>query len=134
MKVKGKHYRTVWMEGSSVFFIEQNLLPFEFKIYEAKSYKDTCFAIKKMIVRGAGAIGASAGFAMAQAFLEDLKNVEEAKKEIEATRPTAQNLFYAVNRVFDAAQKSANPQKEAVLEAKNAINSIKKVLSRRACR
>ncbi|OGC07566.1 S-methyl-5-thioribose-1-phosphate isomerase [candidate division WOR-1 bacterium RIFOXYD2_FULL_36_8] len=131
MKVKGKHYRTVWMEGSSVFFIEQNLLPFEFKIYEAKSYKDTCFAIKKMIVRGAGAIGASAGFAMAQAFLEDLKNVEEAKKEIEATRPTAQNLFYAVNRVFDAAQKSANPQKEAVLEAKKIAdedaNNCKKI-------
>ena len=108
MKVKGKDYRTVWMQGKDVFLIEQNLLPFEFSIYKAETYKDTCHAIKTMIVRGAGAIGAAAGFAMAQAALEatdsnflDLLIV--AKTEIENTRPTAQNLFYAVERVFKAA-------------------------------
>ena len=70
MNVKGKNYRTIWMKDQSVFMIEQNLLPFEFEIFEAKSYKDTCFGISTMIVRGAGAIGAAAAFAMAQAFLE----------------------------------------------------------------
>ncbi len=119
MKVNGKEYRTVWMEGSSVFMIEQNLLPFEFKIIECRSYKETCFAIKTMIVRGAGAIGAAAGFAMAQAFIEALKNKNEefllhAKHAIESTRPTAQNLFYAVNRVFIAGQKGIA---EAIKEA-----------------
>ena len=58
------------MEGSSVFLIDQNLLPFDFKIIELKTHIDTCRAIKTMIVRGAGAIGAAAGFAMAQAVLE----------------------------------------------------------------
>jgi len=96
-----------------VFLIEQNLLPFEFRIYEAKTYLDTCYAIKTMIVRGAGAIGATAGFAMAQAFVEAKKDnfwqyIEKAKKDIEATRPTAQNLFYATNRVFNAAKKTKN--------------------------
>jgi methylthioribose-1-phosphate isomerase len=121
MKVNGKNYRTVWMEGSDVFLIEQNLLPFEFKIYKAKTYNDTCHAIKSMIVRGAGAIGATAGFAMAQAVMEAGKNnfknfISEAKKEIESTRPTAQNLFYAVNKVYNAALIS---KEKAIQEAQH---------------
>ena len=104
------------MDGSSVFMIEQNLLPFEFKIYEARTYKDTCHAIKTMIIRGAGAIGAAAGFAMAQAFLA--KN-PGGRSEIEATRPTAQNLFYAVKRVYDKAINSQYPKREAFEEARS---------------
>lgn len=119
MKVNGKNYRTVWMESKSVFLIEQNLLPFKFEIFESKCYKQTCKAIKEMLVRGAGAIGTAAGFAMAQAFLQAPKNdfwtfVETAKKKIEATRPTAQNLFYAVNLVYDTAKKSVDPVKSAL--------------------
>jgi len=100
------------MEGRSVFMIEQNLLPFEFRIHECRNYHETCNAIKKMIIRGAGAIGAAAGYAMAQAAFEvendrgDLY-LSEAKSEIESTRPTARNLFYAVERVFGAALISA---------------------------
>lgn len=119
MKVNGKNYRTVWMEGSSVFMIEQNLLPFEFSIFESKNYKTTCQAIQTMIVRGAGAIGAAAGYAMAQARLEAPAGDEEsylssARLEIESSRPTARNLFYAVERVFAAAQDSAG---HAIAEA-----------------
>ncbi|MCF8369021.1 MAG: S-methyl-5-thioribose-1-phosphate isomerase [Bacteroidales bacterium] len=109
MKVNGKHYRTVWMKGTSVFMIDQTRLPFEFLIFEAKSYKESCYAIKAMITRGAGAIGATAGFAMVQAYLEshgDEEMLFQAKNEIEATRPTARNLFYAVDRVFNAGKKS----------------------------
>lgn len=108
MKVKGKEYRTVWMKGSSVFMIEQNLLPFEFRIVECRDYRETCQAIRTMVARGAGAIGAAAGFAMAQACLETSAGREDdfliaAKREIESTRPTARNLFYAVERVYAAA-------------------------------
>jgi len=118
VKVQGKHYRTVWMEGKSVFMIEQNLLPFEFKVHEAKTYQETCLAIKTMIVRGAGAIGAAAGFAMAQAFIAKA-DPDKAKKEIEATRPTAQNLFYAVKRVYESADPIAEAQKIADEDALN---------------
>ncbi len=122
MKVNGKHYRTVWMKETSVFLIEQNLLPFDFKIYEAKNYLDTCRAIKTMMVRGSMAIGAAAGFAMAQAFSEvsecDFSQfIEKAKRDIESTRPTAQNLFHAVNYVYNAAKKSKNPGETAKLTA-----------------
>lgn len=108
MLVKNQHFRTVWMQGASVFMIEQNLLPFEFKVFESKNYLETCEAITEMLVRGAGAIGATAGFALAQAVIESpekkyLDYIIQAKSVIEATRPTAQNLFYATNRVYQAA-------------------------------
>ena len=118
MKVNGRDYRTVWLEGSTVYLIEQNLLPFKFQIYAAKTYQETCLAIKTMLVRGAGAIGATAGFTMAQAFLQKADPVK-AKKEIEATRPTAQNLFYAVNRVFHAKDPTAEAQKIADEDVEN---------------
>jgi S-methyl-5-thioribose-1-phosphate isomerase len=105
MKVDGKQYRTVWMENDSVCLIEQNQLPFEFSIFKSTGYRQTCNAITTMIVRGAGAIGATAGYAMAQAFLEggnDPAFLTHARQEIENTRPTAQNLFYAVDRVYTA--------------------------------
>ena len=111
MHINGKHYRTVWMEGSVVYMIDQTLLPFEFGIFEAKNYQGSCHAIKTMITRGAGAIGATAGFAMVQAMLKAPKTgyeefILKAKKEIEATRPTARNLFYAIDRVFEAGKTS----------------------------
>ena len=106
MKVDGREYRTVWMEGSKVFLIDQNLLPFTFRIAELKTCKECCDAISSMTIRGAGAIGALAGFAMALAFHEApsdfLPFVMKARAEIEATRPTARNLFYAVEKVFNA--------------------------------
>lgn len=112
MQVNGKHYRTVWMEGSSVFMIDQTLLPFEFAVYEAGSYQACCTAIKTMITRGAGAIGATAGYAMAQACVLAEKNndpglMDRAKAEIEDTRPTARDLFYAVSRVYKAGKGGA---------------------------
>ena len=104
MKVNGTHYRTIRMEGNSVFMVEQNALPFRFSIYESKNYLETCEAITTMIVRGAGAIGSAGAFAMAQAFMENSTNdsafIEQAKKTIANTRPTAQNLFYAIDRVY----------------------------------
>ncbi|MEN8225811.1 MAG: S-methyl-5-thioribose-1-phosphate isomerase [Bacteroidota bacterium] len=119
MFVNGKEYRTVWMEGDTVFMIDQNLLPFEFSILKARRYKDTCDAIRNMTVRGAGAIGAAAGFAMAQAILQAPSRgrdefVVKARYEIEETRPTARNLFYALEKVFVAGKKSGE---KAVIEA-----------------
>ncbi len=137
MLVNGKHYKTVWMNSgnsfghvaevnnSSVFMIDQNKLPFSFEIVECKTHIDTAAAIKNMTVRGAGAIGAAAGFAMAQAFLEnnDKDFVSDARKAIEATRPTAQNLFYATRRVYN----SSGPVEEAQKIAKEDEEACRKI-------
>jgi methylthioribose-1-phosphate isomerase len=122
MRVHGKDYRTVWMKGGRVYLIEQNRLPFEFRVVASRDYRQTCDAIRTMVVRGAGAIGAAAGFALAQAFLEaPARNpwpfVKRARTDIAKTRPTAQNLFYALQRVFDAAQAAHNPRTAALREA-----------------
>jgi S-methyl-5-thioribose-1-phosphate isomerase len=128
MKVNDKEYRTVWMEGSSVMLIEQNQLPFKFEIIESKNHVETAEAITTMVVRGAGAIGGTAAYAMAQGFLEapDLaagkdefwKYTDKAKKTINSARPTTQNLFHATARIYNAARKSSEPKKTAVEEAK----------------
>ncbi len=109
MIVNGIDYRTIWMEPSgSVNMIHQNELPFRFRIFQSDDYRTTVSAIKEMIVRGAGAIGVAAGFAMAQAFIEkERKNLTDefivhAKADIENSRPTARNLFYATQKVFEA--------------------------------
>ena len=112
------------MEGPSVFLIDQDLLPFEFKVYRSRTCRDTCRSIRTMMVRGAGAIGAAAGFAMAQAVLMAPKKgfvayIKKAKKEIEATRPTARNLFYAVERVFAKSVNSSAPGEDATAEAQS---------------
>ena len=104
MEVAGKHFRTVWMQGNSVMMIDQSLLPYDFQVYECKDYRATAQAIKNMITRGAGSIGATAGYAMAQAFLAD-KDLPKAAEYIKSMRPTAQNLFYAVKKVLKAKDK-----------------------------
>ena len=121
MIINGQEHRTVEMDmqTGTVYMIEQNLLPFEFKKIASKTYKETAEHIRIMTVRGAGAIGGTAAYAMAQAVLEAPENgfmdfVTQAKQFIEATRPTAQNLFEATNRVFAKAKIS---KKAALVEA-----------------
>jgi S-methyl-5-thioribose-1-phosphate isomerase len=123
MKVNQQHYKTVWYNSKTneVNMIDQNLLPFDFKIKTTQHYKETVEAIKIMTVRGAGAIGATAGFAMAQAAClasnDDYVNfLKQAKLTIEQSRPTARNLFYAVDKVFLAALQSPQNALSAALD------------------
>mmetsp|Transcript_3212 Transcript_3212/g.4780 ORF Transcript_3212/g.4780 Transcript_3212/m.4780 type:complete len:96 (-) Transcript_3212:872-1159(-) len=69
MKVNGTSYRTVWLKEEKgntitvpvVKLIEQNKLPFDFCIVSCQNHEETSVAIETMVVRGAGAIGATAG-------------------------------------------------------------------------
>ena len=125
MNVNGTHYRTVWMEGAVVRMIDQRWLPHRFTVVKLTTVAETCTAIRDMWVRGAGAIGATAGYGMAQAALladgDDWREqVAQAAAALCATRPTAQNLFYAVERVAAAIDGSADlgeAQERAVAEA-----------------
>lgn len=107
MLINNKNYRTVWMQDSSVYLINQLLLPYKFEIYESKNYIETANAIKTMIVRGAPAIGATGAFGIAQATLEfkgnNFENFKEyivkAEKILKSGRPTANDLFYAIDLV-----------------------------------
>jgi len=114
MLVNGKAYRTVWMEGGTVKLIDQRLLPHRFEVVSLARSRDTAKAIKDMVVRGAGAIGAAAGYAAAQGALEAPYHdfggaVDRAAEEIRATRPTAHDLFVALERVREAALRAPTP-------------------------
>jgi methylthioribose-1-phosphate isomerase len=112
MRVAGQHYRTVWMEDGAVRLIDQNRLPFDFRLVACADHRATAEALRDMTVRGAPAIGAAAAFALAQAFREGASGdawayAREARAFIEATRPTARDLFHGVERVWSAARAAA---------------------------
>ena len=73
VNVRGRtrHYRTVTFDPArnEVLLIEQRLLPHEFKIVATTNFRETAGAIHDMIVRGAGAIGATAAYGLAQGAL-----------------------------------------------------------------
>ncbi len=117
MKVGDKHYRTIWMENrkpKSVFVIDQRHLPHQFVIEEITSLDAMCVAIKDMHVRGAGLIGAAAGYGMYFAALEFEGNQSlethffEAAEKLKATRPTAIDLTWAVNKQLSVLSKITN--------------------------
>jgi len=67
VKVGGKHFRTIWRkpdDGRAVQLIDQRFLPHDFVIEEVRSVEQIATAIREMHVRGAGLIGASAGYGM----------------------------------------------------------------------
>lgn len=129
MIVNGKPYRTVWMEGSVVRMINQQLLPHFFEVVEMVDHRATAKAITDMVVRGAGAIGATAGYGMAQAALEApddagfMSYVIEGARRLRSTRPTAQNLFYAIDKVMAAVDRagSVKAAREAAVRTAQAI-------------
>jgi len=113
MRIQGKDYRTVWMEGNEVKLIDQRVLPHKFEFFNAKNTEKVAYAIKEMVVRGAGAIGATAAYGMAQSTLlateENHKEfIENSKDIILKTRPTAQNLFTGTNYILDSIKDLEN--------------------------
>jgi S-methyl-5-thioribose-1-phosphate isomerase len=126
MRVDGTPYRTVWMEGDRVRLLDQNRLPFELRVADAPTHRETAEAIRVMTVRGAPAIGAAAAYAMAQAFAEapsadPWPYAREARTLIEATRPTARDLFAGVEHVWAAAGSGDGSPADAALRAAQAF-------------
>ncbi len=110
MNVDGKHYRTIWLSESNssvVQIIDQRHLPHKFVIEDLTSVAEVARAIQEMHVRGAGLIGATAGFGMYIAALNAprdtfMESLVAAGEELKVTRPTAVNLAWAVERQLEA--------------------------------
>lgn len=119
MKVNNTSYRSIWLNenGCSVDIIDQTRLPHEFIIKTLKRMQDAAEAISVMRVRGAPLIGATAAYGMALAMREDTadENLEQASQTLLATRPTAVNLRWALERVREVL--SVSPESERVERA-----------------
>ncbi|HCN79025.1 MAG TPA: S-methyl-5-thioribose-1-phosphate isomerase [Verrucomicrobiales bacterium] len=108
MRVAGEHHRTVRLAGDVVRVIDQRLLPWRFEFLDLASVDAAAHAIREMAVRGAGCIGATAGFAMTLAAREadSWRELEKLAGLLKATRPTAVNLAWAVDRQIEAIREA----------------------------
>lgn len=119
MNVDGKHFRTIWLkddDSTVVQIIDQRLLPHRFVVVDLTTVEQVAYAIAEMQVRGAGLIGATAGYGMVVAALNAPQDSRESflaalaadGATLKATRPTAINLEWAVQRQLDAIQAGAD--------------------------
>jgi methylthioribose-1-phosphate isomerase len=101
MNYQGKRWRTIWREGDAVGVIDQRLLPHEFKTLTLRTMDESAEAIRNMTVRGAPLIGATAAYGICLALREDASDaaLASAYKTLHATRPTAINLRWALDRM-----------------------------------
>ncbi|HXR47250.1 MAG TPA: S-methyl-5-thioribose-1-phosphate isomerase [Candidatus Limnocylindrales bacterium] len=131
VNVRGRtrHYRTVTFDPArnEVLLIEQRLLPHTFRIIATKNFRETAGAIHDMIVRGAGAIGATAAYGLVQGTLafhgRDLRKfqrqVDTVYQALKAARPTAVDPINAMNGVRTAMRtgESVEEQQKLALAA-----------------
>ena len=102
MKIENKSYRTIWFENNIVKIIDQTKLPHQFIVKDLTTVKDAINAIKTMEVRGAPLIGATAAYGLVLSIIEknDLSFLKKSSEDLIASRPTAINLKWAVDRMM----------------------------------
>jgi len=124
MNVDGKPYRTIWLgkDGWSVEIIDQTQLPHVFEIVRLASLDEVARAIRDMQVRGAPLIGVTAAYGLALAMRADPSNAHLALacKVLAATRPTAVNLRWALDRVRGVIMQRAEPARAVAAYAEAA--------------
>lgn len=128
MIVDGQPQRTVELRGNSVDLIDQPALPHAFRRARFATPAATAEAIRAMVVRGAGAIGAAAAAGVAQGAVHSrdgqvAAGLQRAATVIRATRPTARNLFYGVDKVLWAALREPDGprMRDAAVAAARAV-------------
>lgn len=123
MNCNGKHYRTIWPDPQNkqqICIIDQRKLPYDFFVETVTTAEQMITAIRDMHVRGAGLIGAAAGFGMYLATLEAPDAsfdgfMAAAARNFDASRPTARNLMWAVERILQVMAESADPAEKRKL-------------------
>lgn len=135
MQVGKTQLRSIWSEGSKIKIIDQTLLPFRLKILQLSNLQDFADAIISMKVRGAPLIGVTALFGVANEMRIDAsqRSLNNAVSKLSKTRPTAYNLFWALNEIktylssiskaerYEAALSFANLKAEEDIERNKKI-------------
>ncbi len=105
MQIDGRAYRTIWVDpedGWSIRTIDQTRLPWALEIAHLTTADEAAHAIRAMLVRGAPLIGATAAYGLCLALRADpgTEAMEQAAAHLAATRPTAVNLRWALDRML----------------------------------
>ncbi len=118
--MQGK-YRALWLtKNGDLEVLDQRYLPHEKRVRLLKRGDDVTAAISDMTVRGAGVIGNVAAFGvylLAREYDGDIERIAKEAQKIRASRPTAVNLMWAVDRVLHVISKSSNVTADAKNEA-----------------
>ena len=119
--------KTIEWKDKSVVMIDQTKLPGELIFVTYTDYNDVANAIRTLVIRGAPAIGVAGAFGLALAALQSkattkedmIKDLEQAKKILFETRPTAVNLAWGLNKMMNVAKNCQNIDeiKESIVEA-----------------
>jgi methylthioribose-1-phosphate isomerase len=132
VKVNGQHFRTIWLKPDDetvVQLIDQRFLPHRFVVEEVRTVEQMATAIREMHVRGAGLIGASAGYGMYLAAIKAAarpaavgldQQLSGAAAQFKATRPTAVNLSWAVERQLKNIAEGKNSKEKIALALRTA--------------
>ena len=104
--------RAVWFQDGKIRMIDQRELPAKIVLVDFNNYLDIAEAIRNMTTRGAPSIGATAAYAMCMASLKGC-DLDQAAKDIKAARPTANDLFYAVDYMYSRLKDGADPVEAA---------------------
>ena len=136
MKIDGRPYRTIFPEadGNAVAVIDQTRLPFAFELKRLASLDDAAVAIRTMVVRGAPLIGVTAAYGLALAMREDASEagIERAAATLAATRPTAINLRWALDRMAAVLRRAPEAERAALAFTEAASIAEEDVASCRA--
>lgn len=121
MKVNGVPYRSIWYDQDTkeVRIIDQRWLPHDFRVTTLKTRDEFATAIFEMWVRGAPLIGATAAYGVAEEMLRDPSDasLDETWEVLNATRPTAINLRWALDRCRNALRPLAPSERGAAAMA-----------------
>ena len=125
MNVAGRHYRTIWLKPDDervVQLIDQRALPHRFVVEEVRTVEQMAAAIRDMHVRGAPLIGAAAAYGMYLAMLAGME-ANAAAELLRATRPTAVNLAWAIERQLSGIATGVTA-KESIALARETAEAI----------
>lgn len=104
-------------EGNTLYLLDQTKLPVTEVWLPYTDYRPVADAIRTMVVRGAPAIGVAAAYAYCLAALAG-EGLDEAKETLAASRPTAVNLFWALERMERKAKECGGAAEPLIAEAK----------------
>lgn len=126
MKIDGTAYRSVWLDaddGWSIHILDQTKLPWSLEVLRLTTRDEAAHAIKSMQTRGAPLIGAVAAYGLCLALRTDCSTeaMERDAALINATRPTAVNLRWALDRMLTRLRNTQASERVAVAYAEAAL-------------
>jgi methylthioribose-1-phosphate isomerase len=123
MKIEGKEQQSLWFKDDTLYLIDQRKLPEHIELFKATTVEQVSFAISEMVVRGAPAIGAAAAYGM----VLGKEDIEKTADRLKRTRPTAFDLFYAIDHMISRIHAGDIPHDAADRYVQDIIQRCKNI-------